>query len=93
MDLPPGLITSVGIPGAVILALVGVLLRIVSKIVDGRLVPLRYYDDALKSIANYQAANEKLTEALRELSTDKDLGLHILQAIRASAQAERGDNP
>lgn len=86
-------ITSFGLPGAVILALVGTLLWIVRKIVTGDLVPVRHLDEANERADNYQKANSDLIAALREVVTDKDLGLHILSALRADAQANRGDDP
>ena len=85
-------ITSFGLPGAVILALVGTLLWGVRKVVTGELVPVRYLDQERQRSENYRIANEKLTEALREVVTDKDLGLHMLASLRAQSQANRGDD-
>lgn len=85
-------ITSFGLPGAAILALVGTLLWIVRKIVTGDLVPARYLDQEREKAENYRAANEKLIEAVRELVTDKDLSLHMLTSLRAQTQAKRGDD-
>jgi hypothetical protein len=86
-------ITSFGLPGAVILALVGTLLWIVRKIVTGDLVPRAALDRERERGELYRQANDKLTDALREVVTDKDLGLHMLASLRAQAQANRGDDP
>lgn len=85
-------VTSFGLPGAVILALVGTLLWIVRKIVTGDLVPVRVLDAERERAENFRQANEELTTALREVLTDKDLGLHMLSSLRAQAQANRGDD-
>lgn len=86
-------VTDFGLVGAVILALVGVLLWIVRRIVRGELVPVRYLDQERQRSAHYQEANEKLIEALREVLTDKDLGLHMLTSLRAAQQAREDGEP
>lgn len=85
-------VTAFGLPGAVILFLVGLLGWIVRKIVKGELVPARYLDQERERSRNFEAANVKLTDLLREVLTDKDLGLHILSSLRAQSQAREGDD-
>lgn len=58
----------------------------------GRLVPKRYYDEAVTRGNNLEAANHELLEQNTELITDKDLGLELLRALRAYQQAKRGDD-
>ena len=57
----------------------------------GRLVPKRYYDEAVRRGDNLELANRELLEQNTELITDKDLGLELLRALRAYQQAKRGD--
>lgn len=58
----------------------------------GRLVPKRYYDDAVQRGNNLEEANRELLAQNNELITDKDLSLDLLRALRAYAQAKRGDD-
>lgn len=62
-------------------------------IATGRLVPQRYYDDAVQRGENYRRAAETLIAQNTELITDKDLSLELLSAIRAYAQTKRGEDP
>jgi len=55
-------------------------------------VPVRYLDQERQRSENYRIANEKLTDALREVLTDKDLSLHMLTSLRAQSQAKRGED-
>lgn len=94
VDVPLGFVSTVGIPGFVILTLVSILGFVVRAIFKGELVPRRYYDIEVQRGDEQSATIASLTEQLRELITDKDLGLHILTGIRAKADAARsGDEP
>jgi hypothetical protein len=83
---------TVGIPGAVILALSGIVLYAVRAIIRGKLVPERYYQEALERGENYRLANASLVDQLRELTTNQDLALEMLTALRAHAEVKRGDH-
>lgn len=85
--------TLVRVLAGLVVALVGVLLWIVRRIVRGQLVPDRYLDQERERANSFQAANEKLTEVLREVLVDKDLGLHMLTSLRAQSHAQEGDSP
>lgn len=61
-------------------------------VVSGRLVPKRYYDEAVRRGDNLEAANRELLSQNTELITDKDLALELLRALRAYQQAKRGDD-
>lgn len=68
-------------------------LMIVSWLVwTGRLVPKRYYDDAVKRGDNLDRANKELLAQNTELITDKDLSVELLRALRAYAAAKRGED-
>lgn len=91
-------VTGFGLPGAVILALVGVLLWVVRRIVRGQLVDVRYLQEERERTAlerargdNLEKANDKLTDVLREVLVDKDLGLHLLTSVRTQARTNGGD--
>lgn len=84
--------TILGILGAIVMASSGTTYWIVRRIIRGELVPVRYLDQERERSTKYQEANEKLTEALREVLTDKDLGLHMLTSLRAQAQAAEAGN-
>lgn len=71
---------------------VSVVLLVGWMIFTGRLVPKRYYDEAVRRGDNLEAANRELSEQNTELITDKDLGLELLRALRAYQQAKRGDD-
>lgn len=83
--------TILGILGAIVMASVGTTYWIVRRIIRGELVPVRYLDQERERSAHYQEANDKLISTLREVLTDKDLGLHMLSSLRAQAQAQEGD--
>lgn len=57
----------------------------------GRLVPKRYYDQAVARGDNYEKTARELLAQNTELITDKDLGLELLRALRAYTQAKGGD--
>ena len=60
-------------------------------IATGRLVPRRYYELEVKRGDKVQEAVDSLTKQLREITTDKDLGLHFLESMRIRAESARGD--
>lgn len=61
-------------------------------IFTGRLVPKRYYDEAVRRGDNYEKTARELLAQNSELITDKDLSLDLLRALRAYAQAKRGED-
>ena len=70
---------------------VSVIVLVGWMVFTGRLVPKRYYDEAVKrGDLNEHTAKELLAQNT-ELITDKDLGLELLRALRAYQQAKRGD--
>jgi hypothetical protein len=70
---------------------VTVVLLVGWMIFTGRLVPKRYYDDAVTRGDNYEKTAKELLAQNTELITDKDLSVELLRALRAYAQAKRGD--
>lgn len=93
MELPASsLIEAIGLPGFVILLLVSLLIYMVRMIFTGKLVPVRYYQDAVERGENYRLANASLIDQLRELTTNQDLALEMLTALRAHAEVKRGDH-
>lgn len=90
-DLPP-LIGQMGWGGVVLLA--------VLMIFRGKLVPERYYLDAIKraeaaeaASENYRKAGETLLRQNGELITNADLTLAMLNSIKGYAAAKDGDDP
>lgn len=73
------------------IGVVGVIVLVGWMVFTGRLVPKRYYDEAVKRGDNYEATSRELLAQNTELITDKDLGLELLRALRAYTQAKRGD--
>lgn len=71
---------------------VSVVMLVGYLVFTGRLVPKRFYDEAVKRGDLADATAKELLEQNRELITDKDLSLDLLRALRAYAQAKRGDD-
>jgi hypothetical protein len=93
VELPASsLIEAIGLPGFVILLLVSLLIYMVRMIFTGKLVPVRYYQDAVERGNKYELANASLIDQLRELTTNQDLALEMLTALRAHAEVKRGDH-
>jgi len=67
--IPPGLVTSVGLPSAAIIGLFGLVALGVRWIMSGRLVPLRHYE---KMEQQYLNALEDRDATIADLSTDRD---------------------
>lgn len=93
---PQGAIVIDGFPVAAFSNGVGVVTICVIvgyMVITGRLVPRRFYEDAVKRGDNLEQANKELSAQNTELITDKDLSLELLRAIRGYAAAKRGDEP
>ena len=76
--------TDIGATGLVILVVV--------MIFTGRLIPKRYYDREVQRGDALQVTVNSLTDQLRELTTDKDLALHLLSSVRSRADMAGGDD-
>ena len=70
----------------------GLLVLVVVMIFTGRLVPKRYYDREVQRGDALQVTVNSLTDQLRELTTDKDLALHMLSSVRHRADMAGGDD-
>lgn len=78
----------------------GLVVLVVLMIFTGKLVPKRYYDEALTRCAeereakeNYRKAAETLMEQNGELLTDRDLSLALLTSLKNYASAARDEPP
>lgn len=76
----------------------GLLVLTVLLIFTGRLVPKRYYDEALARLAkadednkHLKKAAESLLEQNSELLTNADLSLALMQSIKSYAALGKGD--
>ena len=92
MSIPTEVVTAYGLPGAVILALVGTLLWVVRLMATGRLVPSRYYDEVRASRDAYKESSDEYRDQVRDLTTVGDLALHFLAATKDAATDKGGDD-
>lgn len=98
MDLPPaGLIESVGLAawilGGVCLSMFGLLVYLVRRIINGKLVPEQYLIAERERGEEWRKTSASLLEQLRDLSANTDLALEMLRGVRGIAQANRGEDP
>jgi phage gp37-like protein len=94
VDLPLGAPASlVALLCTIILMLVSLVIWGVRLVLVGRLVTASTLEREQRRGDLLEKANASLLEQLRELLTDKDLGVYLLRGVQARADAARDGDP